>query len=216
METTPVPDASAYLFAIESPLLTRIWVLIALNRRDRALEAIRLLLPALQAAQVANNTLYVVKVLALRALALRTLGRMETALEVLDRAVTLASGGMVRTFLELGPPMAELLYESVHKQDKPDSYAGQLLEAFTTTGDTIHPLVTVANETLIEPLTERELEILQMLYHRLSNLEISQALEISPLTVKKHTINIYQKLNVQSRQDAVAAGSQLGLIFDTG
>jgi ATP/maltotriose-dependent transcriptional regulator MalT len=112
--------------------------------------------------------------------------------------------------------MAELLYETVHKQDKPDSYAGQLLEAFTTTGDTIHPLVTVANETLIEPLTERELEILQMLYHRLSNLEISQALEISPLTVKKHTINIYQKLNVQSRQDAVAAGSQLGLIFDTG
>jgi len=67
--------------------------------------------------------------------------------------------------------------------------------------------------TLIEPLTERELEVLGLLAQRLSNKEIAHELSISPMTVKRHTINIYQKLLVQSRREAVATASALGILL---
>ena len=65
---------------------------------------------------------------------------------------------------------------------------------------------------LIEPLTERELEVLALLAQRLSHKEIAQALFISPQTVKRHTNNIYQKLQVQRRREAVAKATRLGLL----
>jgi LuxR family maltose regulon positive regulatory protein len=108
--------------------------------------------------------------------------------------------------------MADLLHQLVQRQQRPGSYAEQLLEAFAR-GVSVHPLATAANESLIEPLTQRELEVLQMLARQLPNAEIAQNLGISSLTVKKHTINIYQKLNVQNRHEAVATAGQLGLIF---
>jgi LuxR family maltose regulon positive regulatory protein len=214
VETSPVPDVVCYPFLQLNPLLTRIRVLIAQGSRESLLEAIRLLLTALRAAQSTGNRLCIVNVLALRALVLRAQGSEETALDVLERAVNMArQGGLVRSFVDLGLPMANLLYHLVDRQEGADSYAEQLLAAFERR-TTVHPLTVQANESLVEPLTERELEVLTMLARRLSNIEIAQRLDISPLTVKKHTINIYQKFNVQNRRDAVAVAGKLGLIVD--
>ncbi len=65
---------------------------------------------------------------------------------------------------------------------------------------------------LIEPLSERELEVLALLNERLSNKEIAKELSISPMTVKRHTVNIYQKLSVGGRREAVAQAVELELI----
>ena len=67
---------------------------------------------------------------------------------------------------------------------------------------------------LIEPLTEREREVLALLAQRLSNKEIAQALVISPQTVKRHAVNLYQKLQVSGRREAVANAIRLGLLKD--
>jgi LuxR family maltose regulon positive regulatory protein len=69
-------------------------------------------------------------------------------------------------------------------------------------------------QPLPEPLTNRELEILGMLANRLSNKEIASQLNISPATVKRHTENIYQKLNVPGRREAVTTATSLGLLRD--
>jgi ATP/maltotriose-dependent transcriptional regulator MalT len=65
---------------------------------------------------------------------------------------------------------------------------------------------------LVEPLTWRELDILELIAHRLSNKEIGAKLTISPLTVKRHSINIYQKLQVGGRREAVEKATDLGLL----
>jgi RNA polymerase sigma factor (sigma-70 family) len=64
----------------------------------------------------------------------------------------------------------------------------------------------------IEPLTEREREVLALLAQRLSNKEIAQALVISPQTVKRHATNLYQKLQAGGRREAVAKATRLGLL----
>jgi LuxR family maltose regulon positive regulatory protein len=66
----------------------------------------------------------------------------------------------------------------------------------------------------VEPLTERECQVLALLAQRLSNKEIAQALIISPQTVKRHAVNIYQKLQVSGRRAAVANAIRLGLLKD--
>jgi ATP/maltotriose-dependent transcriptional regulator MalT len=67
---------------------------------------------------------------------------------------------------------------------------------------------------LVEPLTEREREVLALLAQRLSNKEIAQALTISPQTVKRHATNMYQKLQASGRREAVANAIRLGLLKD--
>jgi LuxR family maltose regulon positive regulatory protein len=65
---------------------------------------------------------------------------------------------------------------------------------------------------MVEPLTNRELQVLELLARRFSYKEIAQQLFITPGTVKRHTLNIYQKLNVQKRNDAVDAAQRLGIL----
>lgn len=65
---------------------------------------------------------------------------------------------------------------------------------------------------LVEPLTDREMEVLSLLAGRYSNKEIAAELSISPMTVKRHTINIYQKLYVQGRREAVEVARTYGIL----
>jgi LuxR family maltose regulon positive regulatory protein len=74
------------------------------------------------------------------------------------------------------------------------------------------PLPDTGKIDMVEPLTNRELEILMLLAQRLSNKEIAQELVISPLTVKRHNINIYQKLNANNRREAVLVANHLGIV----
>jgi LuxR family maltose regulon positive regulatory protein len=90
-------------------------------------------------------------------------------------------------------------------------YLNQVLAAFDLPAKAQPPAVTVVSE-IVEPLTERELEVLVLLGERLTNPEIAQRLVISPHTAKRHASNIYQKLNVSNRRQAAAKAQSLGIL----
>ncbi|NIQ75433.1 MAG: hypothetical protein GWN67_12460 [Phycisphaerae bacterium] len=132
----------------------------------------------------------------------------------LEQALTLAEpGGFTRIFVDEGPPMARLLYEAVARGIAPD-YARRLLTAFPVTEpQQTDPLKTQAPESdLIEPLSERELEVLQLIAEGLTNPEIAARLFLTLNTVKVHTRNIYGKLDAHNRTQAVARARALGIL----
>ncbi len=105
--------------------------------------------------------------------------------------------------------MVKLLY-LVKSSPQAGDFAGELIEAFGSA--TTPPTSQV--QLLIEPLTEREIEVIRLIENGLSNLEIAAKLFISITTVKRHISNIYAKLDVKNRTQAVARGKELG--FFTG
>jgi LuxR family maltose regulon positive regulatory protein len=141
----------------------------------------------------------------LQALALQACGDGERALAALGRALTLAEpGGYVRIFTDEGVPMGELLLKAI-ASGVVASYASELLAALEE--ETKPP-----SSSLIEPLSERELEVLRLLTTSLSSTEIAQELFISVNTVRSHIKSIYGKLNVHRRRDAVQRARELGLL----
>jgi LuxR family maltose regulon positive regulatory protein len=153
----------------------------------------------------------VVEVRALQALAAPTL---TAALTFLAEALTLAQPeGYVRTFVDKGEPMATLLREAASQGIAPE-YASKLLAACGVSeyGGMEVPPPSLHTQPLIEPLSERELEVLQLLADGLTNQEIAQALCVSVNTVKTHLKNIYGKLGVHSRREAAAKARELNLL----
>jgi LuxR family maltose regulon positive regulatory protein len=140
-------------------------------------------------------------------MAFRAQGDVEQALSILERALALAEPeGYVRTFLDEGEPMAELLCQALSRDIVPN-YAARLLAAFGQEVEVASP----AMESLIEPLTERELEVLRLIVAGLSNPEIAEALVIAVSTVKSHVNHIFGKLGVESRTQAMAKVRELEL-----
>jgi LuxR family maltose regulon positive regulatory protein len=132
----------------------------------------------------------------------------------LEQALTQAEpGGFIRTFVDEGPPLARLLYEALTRGIAPD-YARRLLSAFPVSEpEQAAPLETQALKSdLIEPLSERELEVLTLVAEGLTNPEIASRLFLTLNTIKGHTRNIYGKLNVHSRTQAIARAQALGLL----
>ncbi len=149
-----------------------------------------------------------IKMLALQALALETQGNLDQALSALERALSLAEPeGYVRTFVDEGEPMARLLRRVLSRGIAPN-YVARLLAAFGKEAKLTSP----AMESLIEPLSERELQVLRLIVAGLSNSEIAQELVIAVSTVKSHVNHIYGKLGVKSRTQAVARAQALGLL----
>jgi LuxR family maltose regulon positive regulatory protein len=142
-------------------------------------------------------------------------------MEVLEQAVAMAMpGGWIRPFVELGPPMANLLRQ-LTKQGRAAGYSQKILEAFDDQGYGAAPDVPGrrratgplhTSEGLIEPLTNREEEILELLGERLRDKEIADKLFISAATVKSHVKHVYEKLHVSSRREAVARATALGIL----
>jgi LuxR family maltose regulon positive regulatory protein len=132
----------------------------------------------------------------------------------LGRALTLAEpGGFVRVFVDEGAPMARLLYEAL-SQGIEKNYVQRLLAVFPDI-ETEQPRPTtprISSDELIEPLSERELDILNLIAEGLTNQEIATRLYLSLNTVKAHTRNIYGKLNVNSRTQAIARSQAFGLL----
>jgi LuxR family maltose regulon positive regulatory protein len=116
--------------------------------------------------------------------------------------------GYVRIFVDEGEPMAELLRHAASRGIAP-TYVAKLLAAFEVEGLAVSP----SNlQPLIEPLSERELEVLRLLTTHLSSTEIADELVISVNTVRSHIKSIYSKLNVHSRMDAVQRAKELELL----
>ena len=141
-------------------------------------------------------------------MAFQAQGDTVQALGALEQALTLAEPeGYVRTFIDEGEPMAKLLRRALSEGIAP-SYVSRLLAAF---GETAEPRSTVA-QPLVEPLSERELEVLRLIAAGLSNAEIAEELFIAVSTVKSHINHIYGKLGATNRIQAVAQAQELGLL----
>ncbi len=153
------------------------------------------------------------KVMVLQAIALHALGDKVKAVQLLGEALALAEpGGFIRTFVDEGLPMAQLLSEAAAQRIMPD-YTGKLLAVFEAEQQKGEdkPYLPHA-QPLIEPLSQRELEVLQLIAEGLSNREIGERLFLALSTVKGHNRVIFDKLQVQRRTEAVARARELGLL----
>jgi LuxR family maltose regulon positive regulatory protein len=197
----------------------------------RASDAQHLLERQRALAEAGGRHARLIEILSLQAMALEAQGRSEEAAAALSQALTLARPeGYVRVFLDLGMPLYQLLERSATLAAKPkthsattaliaEDYVRGLLDAFqherevqrSRAAERVSPPPAPA-EASIDPLTERELEVLRLLAEGLSNKELADRLVVAPSTVKQHLKNIYGKLDVHSRTQAVARGRELDLL----
>lgn len=209
-------DDLSYLHEFEHITLAR--VLLACYQRDQAAptlaEATRLLERLLQAAEAGGRMGRAIEILILQALAHHAQSDSAAALLPLERALTLAAGpteaeDYIRLFVDEGPPMAELLTRQKAQGGRHKTYIHTLLTAFGTPkalrSSPVHP------QPLVEPLSERELEVLRLLGTELNGPEIARNLMISLNTLRTHTKNIYSKLGVNNRRTAARRAEELSL-----
>jgi LuxR family maltose regulon positive regulatory protein len=196
-----VDDDLNYLREFEHITLAR--VLISKYKNDRKDSSIHksmgLLGRLLKAAEKEGRTGSVIEILLLQALAHKMQGDTSSALESLERALTLAEPeGYVRIFVDEGPPMARLLQESATRGSTPE-YSQQLLAAFSPAKPEKagQAITQTPKSELVESLSEREIEVLQLISEGLTNQEIANRLYLSLNTVKVHTRNINGKLVLQ-------------------
>jgi LuxR family maltose regulon positive regulatory protein len=217
-------DGSVSSLNEESAYLIWARLLIAQNKGDRALQLLERLY---QAAEDGGRTGRVIEVLALRALALHTLGESEKALIALKQALLPAEPeGYIRVFVDEGIPMAELLRRAASFGVAPD-YVSRLLAAFAIETKYLSPAagpspssavlgpsspILSDAEGLLEPLSNRELDVLRLVAAGLTNRAIAQELSIAVSTVKTHMKNIHAKLGVLNRTQAVARARKLDLL----
>lgn len=168
-------------------------------------------------AQVFGREGRLIKIMLLRAVMRQKIENPDEALAILESALTLAEPeGYVRTFVEEGQPVQQLvsLWLSRTESSPLAPYARYLLSQFGNTPAPTQgeqdsaPLQSV----LVEPLTQRELEVLGLIALGKTNKEISAVLVVSPGTVKAHTSNIYRKLDVSNRTEAVSRARELEII----
>ncbi|RPI86395.1 MAG: helix-turn-helix transcriptional regulator [Chloroflexi bacterium] len=226
-----VDDELSYLREFEHITLAR--VLIARYKSDRVddfiRKAVELLDRILKAAEEGGRTGSMIEILVLQALAHKAQANILPALMSLERALALAEPeGYVRIFVDEGKPMAELLTR-IEAQDgilRVKEYVVKLLSAFNMREEIYpsgsipmgknrsfpHARQAVGPQPLIEPLSERELEVLRLLRTDLNGPEIARELVVSLSTVRTHTQNIYAKLGVNNRRAAVRRAEELDLL----
>ena len=205
-ETAGLDADSEISFFREGELVILARVLMAQKEWDKAA---RLIDRLLDATETGKRWRRVVELLVLQALVLGAQRKQDEALEPLGRALALAEPeGYVRTFVDEGEPIAALLRRVASRGVAP-GYTRKLLAAFEP--DTL-PGKPPSTTTLIEPLSERELEVLRLLKTELSGPEIARELVIALSTLRTHTRNIYGKLGVRNRMQAVARAKSLGLL----
>jgi LuxR family maltose regulon positive regulatory protein len=175
--------------------------------------AIGLLGRLLEAAETGRRMGSVIEILVTQALAFQAQGDGVQALASLARALTLAEPeGYVRIFVDEGAPMHQLLAAAAGRAMMPD-YARKLIAAFQAaapagTGDFDRPQA----QPLIEPLSPRELEVLQLIAQGYSNRDIGARLFLAVNTVKGYNQKLFDKLQVQSRTEAIARARALGIL----
>jgi LuxR family maltose regulon positive regulatory protein len=184
-------------------------LLCAVGRYDEALTE---LAEAIHRARVSNSTGAQVRLLALQAVALHATGKRERARSALRKGLAMgAPGGYIRRWLDAGPSIAPLLRD-VNQGDIPQAlrpYLDALLDACQSAfGD----VALQPTAEMRDPLTPRELEIVRLICTGHSGPEIARELVLAYNTVRKHISNIYSKLGVRSRAQAVARVHELNLL----
>ncbi len=211
-QSLSVDDELSYLSEFEHIMLARVLITeYQSNRAERpVLQAIGLLERILKAAEEGKRMGSVIEILVLLALAHQAQGNIPLALASLERALALAEPeGYVRIFVDEGAPMAALLKRIKAEDEMIMEYIRKLLAAFA---DKKFNHSSLNPQPLVDPLSERECEVLKLLTTELSGPEIAKELMVSMNTIRTHTKNIYSKLGVNSRRDAVKQAKELKLI----
>ena len=218
---------AAVSFLREAELLTLARVRIAQARHapaPRQEAAIVRLLDRLQiAAEGVGRIGSVIEILVVRALAHQAQGDLAVALPDLERALALAEPeGYVRVFVDEGAPLAALLAQIAGRGSSGAAYAAALVSAVPGAGASAagiavsvpgtHAAHRATHDAMVEPLSGRELEVLHLIAAGLSNQGIAARLVVAVSTVKKHINNLYGKLDVQSRTQALVRARELHLL----
>lgn len=190
-------------------ILTYIKVLLARGEIDEALDLIET-----QLNWTNNPCLYRLKLMVLQAETYHIFGDTAQAIKVLTHLLaTTESEGLIRLFLDAGQLLVDLLKGVLTTRYLVSTlYATKLLEAMTTAPEVFSEFAATPVQPSIDPLTERELEVLECLAAGYSNRDIAQMLFVSEGTVKTHIKSIYSKMNVHSRTQAAARARSLGFI----
>jgi LuxR family maltose regulon positive regulatory protein len=191
----------------DSEYLTLARVYISQNRFDESLSVLEKIIKASQKAEKIKTLL---ESLILQARVFFLLKSEDMAAEKLQQSLVMGQEkGYVQIFVDEGLEMKVLL-EGFYSQDKRIiNYVDTLLAAFKAEETTASP-----TQTLIDPLSEREIEVLEQISKGLTNQEIGSKLFITLNTVKAHTRNIYSKLAVNNRTQAVAQARSFGILVE--
>jgi LuxR family maltose regulon positive regulatory protein len=212
--TAPVVDQPLYQ---QQAQIVRVRLLLARGTAADVQTAQVTITALIAVAERTYNTRFHIALLALRALALDAEGQERTAQACLRDAIELAQArGFIRTFVDLGPRLHALL-RRLARRGVATGYLEQILNAFPALPSHFSPPFSpsqgpAASNPLVEPLTDREIDVLALLAQRLSAKEIAAQLVIAEGTVNRHVANIYSKLAVNNRRQAVAVAIALGLL----
>jgi len=202
-----------FRFENEVTQIAQARIMITMNKPN---EAISLLSHLQETAKSAGRRGRVIEILLLQLLARQELGDFDYALRLLTKCLKMAEPeGYVRVFLDEGQPMRLLLVQWVAHADSGilRDYAVRLLAAFDSELVISPPQVNpLSSSNLVELLSQREIEVLQIMALGKTNQEIARQLIVSPGTVKAHTASIYRKLDVANRTEAVARARMLGIL----
>jgi LuxR family maltose regulon positive regulatory protein len=223
LQLDPLPDPIPYLREGEYMVLARLLLLRYQQQNDDTLPpvdnplatALNVLDRIIEAARAKSRMGRVIEARTVQARLLLANNQQNQALLALEDALTLAEpAGYVRCFVDEGPSIAGLLRQMRASGVEP-AYAGQLLAAFQGvkhTGQAFGRLAAQDSQFLLDPLSQRELEILRLIATGMSNRDLAETLVVTVGTVKWHLNNIYSKLAVRSRTQAVARARELGLL----
>ena len=212
---------------LEVPSITRARVLIAVGSEQSLAQATELLEELRKGSDALRLIAQTIEIAVLQLLALQRQGRAEEALASLRETLALAvPRGWVRPFVEAGPAMVGIL-RRLDSSGEEAIFVRQILDALErpvvaptsqevpiaekTTARASQPLSRL-DQQAVDSLTNREIDVLELLTQRLQNKEIASRLCISPHTVNDHTRRIYDKLSVHGRRQAVKRAVELGVI----
>lgn len=171
-------------------------------------KALPLLEHALQSAQSVGRLGNAIHILAVQAVVYHAQGDSDQAFTTLERALQMAEPeGFIRAFVDEGAPMARLLHRMLTRSSAPE-YVRRLLE---TLGESAKIAPPIASK-LIDPLSQREVEVLRLIVDGSTNQEIAHELVLTVNTVKRHISNIFRKLEVSNRVQATTRARELDLV----
>lgn len=205
------PDRFRNPLNAEQDSITAARVLIALGRSD---EATPILTPLRLSTETGQHHKHLIEVLTVYADALSTEGKAQEALSVLSEALKRAAREQLyRTFVEESPQVHTLLRQ-VSRQQVDGTFLDHLLGLLpaSTPAAGTHAAASSGSAGLIEPLSARETEVLALINEGLANKDIALRMNVAGTTVKAHIRNLYGKLQVKSRTEALARARQLDLL----